>query len=183
MESKAWEMSCKGKSLRTIGAALGVSHVYASRLIDRVAMRLSIGQEQHKWRRHGQLEQIIEDLYTQWEKSCEPRTRVTERIEGDETIKTTDVIEQGGNVSLLSQLMAAMDRIFRLHGLGVADATQEISDSVAALRQDIVNRAKRHIEAQISGPVDPGGGQGSADVGGSGVRDLSSEVQRNDPLP
>jgi hypothetical protein len=177
MESKAWELSCKGKSLRTIGAALGVSHVYASRLIDRVAMRLSIGQEQHKWRRHGQLEQIIEDLYTQWEKSCEPRTRVTEKVDDTGTIKTTDVIEQGGNVSLLSQLMAAMDRIFRLHGLGVADATQEISDSVAKLRQDIVDRAKRHIQAQVGEPGDTGGDQGSADRGDPGVPDGPSEIQ------
>lgn len=181
--ANVWSDSCHFMPLRAIAKKHGISHEYARKLIARMALKLRNTAEEDKAIYTGKLETIAWEAFQRWLKSCEVRKRVVVKTSenGGETVEYGD--EQNGDVSFLNAAMAAIDRIFRLNGLGVADATQEMGDSVAKLRQDMLERARKHMEATEGPATNTVSSEGPDASGNPSVPDIASPIQRDDPLP
>jgi hypothetical protein len=180
LETKVWADSCRFMSLRAIGEKHGISYVQAHRIIKRVALRHRNTQEEDKGIYTGRLETILTEAFDRWLKSYEPRTRVVEKVDENVVKSTvTYVDEQPGDVAFLNAVMGAIDRIFRLNGLGVADATQELGGSIAQLKASLIERGKLYRKAKKSSPGDPQAASQDVPEGDQPVREEPGPIQHD----
>lgn len=152
-EERIWALSDRGKTTRTIATMEGISHQMVQKILDRVEARalkhMSKRIEQRKMRRAGQIATIIQTGFDQSDKSLEPRTQVTEKISPDgEVTKITQVAEQQGDTKWLYLAMAAMAQEFKLLGMEVLPASQEMADSISGIIESIKIRAQQHAQAK-----------------------------------
>lgn len=124
-EDRAWELRQKGWTQAAIGRELGISQVGAGKALRRAERRvlrqLTDRIEGIKAVQHAQLEHVIMEAMSAWERSKldTKTTKVTKDGDGgkvEKTLKTTP-----GNPQFLSEARGAMADIRKVWGIGVID--------------------------------------------------------------
>ena len=176
-ETRAWDLRARGLSQSRIAEALGITQPAVSKLLRRVERRelrrLSAAIESLKAVQSAQLDYVIGESLSAWERSKMPRKRAASKRsiggdgdgqgDGGDEVQTTEVVERDGDTGYLYAAMQALSHQRSLWGLDVAPALQEPAASVAELARDLFARGaayeqRRAAEAPGNGAEPPGGG-------------------------
>lgn len=188
LKAQAWRMRSRGRTQATIAADLGVDQSTVSRWLADIQRkelaRLSEAVERHKVTQTAQLETLIEELWSAWEQSKQPRTRVTERKTGETLMDAngkpvldskgkpvmvaatvTEAIQQTGDPAYVDRVFVALASIRKLWGLDVAEADN--AGGVLSFAER-VRELKQRAERFDALPAPKAEGKGKNDVESDG---------------